>query len=59
MKVEEIRQIAGIKGIKVGKMKKAELVQAIQLAEENVPCFDTGSVGVCDQRTCLWREDCA
>ena len=59
MKVEEIRQIAGIKGIKFGKMKKAELVQAIQVAEDNVPCFNTGSVGVCGQWACLWREDCA
>lgn len=59
MKVEEIRKIAGIKGIKVGKMNKTELVQAIQVAEENVPCFDTGAVSVCGQRACFWREDCA
>jgi hypothetical protein len=59
MKVEEIREIAAAKGIKAGKMKKAELVKAIQAAEGNNRCFDTGSADVCGQDTCLWREDYA
>ena len=59
MKVEIIRQIAAAMDIKVGKMKKAELVKVIQVAEGNVPCFDTGAAGACGQDSCLWREECA
>ena len=59
MKVEEIREIAAAKGIKAGKLKKVELVKAIQAAEGNNRCFDTGSADFCGQNTCLWRDDCA
>ena len=38
-------------------MKKAELIQAIQKAENNIPCFGTAN-GDCDQDKCLWRSDC-
>jgi ribosomal protein S17E len=31
--------------------------KAIQKAEGNFPCFKA-SPGGCDQKTCLWREDC-
>ena len=58
MKVEEIREIAVAKNIKVGKLKKTELVRAIQHAEDHNRCFDTGSSDFCGQDTCLWREDC-
>ena len=59
MKLEEIKEIAKQHNIKVGKMKKAELVQAIQLAEANEACFSKGIAEVCGQEECLWREDCA
>ena len=58
MKVEQIRAIAAAKGIKTGKMKKAELIRSIQKAEANEECFDTGKVQLCGQEECLWREDC-
>ncbi len=58
MKLEEIKEIAKQHNIKVGKLKKAELVRAIQLAEGNIPCFDTGQVDECSQGDCLWRPDC-
>lgn len=58
MKLDEIKEIAKQHGIKVGRMKKAELVRAIQLAEQNDPCFETGKSDVCGQDTCTWREDC-
>ena len=58
MKLEEIKNIAKLHGIKVGKMKKAELVRAIQLAERNDPCFETGQASGCGQAECLWRTDC-
>ncbi len=59
MKMEEIKTIAKQHDIKPGKMKKGELVRAIQEAEANTPCFDTAQAGSCDQQSCLWREDCA
>jgi len=58
MKLEKIKEIARQHDIKVGKLKKAELVRAIQSAEGNNPCFETGQASVCGQAECLWRTDC-
>jgi hypothetical protein len=58
MKLEEIKEIAKRHGITPGRMKKAELVRAIQQNENNDPCFETGISSTCDQPNCLWREDC-
>jgi hypothetical protein len=58
MKLDEIKEIAKRHDIKVGKMKKADLVAAIQQAENNDVCFETGKSDSCGQNACLWREDC-
>ena len=58
MKLEEIKEIAKKHEIKVGKSKKADLVRAIQQAEGNVICFETGQASECGQTECLWRSDC-
>lgn len=58
MKLDEIKEIAKLHNIKVGKMKKADLVRAIQQAENNNVCFETGQAKNCGQDACLWREDC-
>jgi hypothetical protein len=58
MKLEEIKTIARQHDIKVGKLKKAELVRAIQSAERNDACFETGQASECGQAGCLWRADC-
>lgn len=58
MKLEEIKAIAKQHGIKAGKLKKADLVRAIQLAEGNEVCFETGQADECGQAECLWRTDC-
>jgi len=57
MKVTDIKDIAKSMDIKPGKMRKAELIHAIQEAEGNFPCFGTAD-GSCDQMQCIWREDC-
>ena len=57
MKVAEVREIAKQKGIKTGKLKKVEMVRAIQTQEGNTPCFQTG-INPCDQLGCCWRSDC-
>ncbi len=59
MKLDEIKTIAKQHEIKTGKMKKTEMVRAIQQAEGNQPCFATGNAETCFQEQCLWREDCA
>lgn len=58
MKLQEIKEIAAKRGIKVGKMKKSDLIRTIQDAEGNYPCFDTGKAADCGQPGCLWRDDC-
>ena len=58
MTVKEIQGIAKKMGLKAGKMKKADLVQTIQTAEGNTPCFQTGAAGSCGQDNCMWRSDC-
>jgi hypothetical protein len=58
MKLDEIKEIAKQHNIKVGKMKKADLVRAIQQAENNEVCFETGKAESCGQDACLWQEDC-
>lgn len=59
MKLDDIREIAKQYNIKVGKMKKSDLVRTIQQAESNGVCFETGAANDCGQDACLWREDCA
>ncbi|MDD2853821.1 MAG: Rho termination factor N-terminal domain-containing protein [Desulfuromonadaceae bacterium] len=59
MKLEEIKAIAQQYGIKVGKMKKSELVRAIQSAEGNMQCFETGNVATCGQTGCRWFGICS
>lgn len=41
MKIEQIKEIAKKRGVKTGKMKKGEIIRAIQEAEGNPACFDT------------------
>lgn len=58
MKLDEVKKIAEQHGIKPGKLRKAELIRAIQQNEGNVACYDTGQSQSCGQLQCCWREDC-
>lgn len=58
MNIEEVKEIARGRGIKAGRMKKADIIRAIQIMEENLPCFETGRSAECGEGGCLWREDC-
>lgn len=57
MKMTEVREIAKSLDIKTGKMKKTDLIRAIQTKEGNFPCFQTAT-DYCDQIDCCWRKDC-
>jgi len=58
IKMSELRQQAKAMELKIPfKITKAELIQTIQRAEGNFPCFGTASDN-CDQTACRWRVDC-
>ena len=57
MNMPEIRAKARGLGITPGKMKKAELIHSIQLAERCKPCYGT-SGGDCVYTDCCFRKDC-
>ncbi|HFC46559.1 MAG TPA: hypothetical protein ENJ63_01610 [Dissulfuribacter thermophilus] len=57
MKVTQIREKA--KALKVknySRMRKDDLIRAVQIAEGNTDCFKR--IQDCGQQDCLWREDC-
>ncbi len=58
MKLDGVKKIAEQHGIKPGKLRKADLIRAIQQAEGNQPCYDTGQALNCAQGACSWRDDC-
>lgn len=57
MSMPEIRAKAKGLGIQAGKMKKAELIHAIQTAERNTPCYGKSN-GQCPYTNCCFRRDC-
>ena len=57
MKVSEIRQKAREPRVKnYSRMRKDQLIRAIQIAEGNSDCYKR--IQGCGQMDCLWREDC-
>lgn len=58
MTVKELQTLARARGIKVSRLRKAQLIHAIQNDEGNFPCFGTASQGSCDQTLCAWKTDC-
>lgn len=58
MKLQEIKNIAKRKGVNPARIKKDELIKAIQRAEGNNDCFGTAFAAECGQINCLWRKDC-
>jgi len=58
MKFQEIKKIAQGLGVpNTPKMKKLEIIRAIQAAEGNQQCFATNPQS-CGQANCLWMNDC-
>jgi len=56
-KMSEIRAKAEALGIAPGKIKKAELIHAIQVAEGYTPCFEKSN-GECPYTNCCFMGDC-
>lgn len=57
MNMTEIKEKAKQLGIQAGKMKKVDLIRAIQSKEGNFPCFETAK-DYCNQLSCAWRNAC-
>jgi len=58
MDLKDIKGIAWKWGVKAGKMKRDEIIRAIQKAEGNFDCFGAAVSGQYSHYDCLWREDC-
>ncbi len=58
MNIQGIRAIAKKKGVNSARLKKADLIRAIQKSEGNFDCFGTAAAGFCDQAGCAWMSDC-
>jgi len=57
MTMSDIKIKARGLGIDGGKMKKTELIHAIQRAEGFAPCYGRSN-GSCPWTQCCWRGDC-
>jgi hypothetical protein len=59
MNMSSIREQAQAVGLTAtGKMRKGDLIRAIQSKEGNEPCFAAEWRVNCQQTQCLWRSDC-
>lgn len=58
MNFNEIKRIAKGMGINTYGMKKTDVIQSIQRAENNIDCYGTQRVNTCHEDACLWRKDC-
>lgn len=57
MKMEQIREKARIMGVKnCSRLRKAELIRAIQEKEGNSPCYQ--AIADCQEQDCLWKPGC-
>jgi hypothetical protein len=57
MLLKDIRALARQQGVKnYSRLKKADLIRAIQESEGNSPCYQ--AIPDCGESSCLWRDDC-
>lgn len=57
MDMTALKEKAKQLGIQASKMKKEDLIRAIQSKEGNFPCFKTAK-DYCNQLSCAWRKAC-
>ncbi|MBN1843246.1 MAG: SAP domain-containing protein [Deltaproteobacteria bacterium] len=58
MRFQDIQKMAKCMDINTYRMKKTDMIRAIQRAENNIPCYGTERIHGCHEETCLWRNDC-
>jgi hypothetical protein len=57
MTIREIRKRVKKLGLSVESDDKAALIRAVQAAEHNPQCFQTGRTS-CSEKDCCWISDC-
>jgi hypothetical protein len=57
MNMKQVKEKAKALDLRPGKLRKADLVRAIQTAEGNSPCFQSAQ-DHCSQTGCCWKDDC-
>lgn len=58
MRFQEIQRMAKEMDVNTFRMKKMDMIQAIQRKENNIDCFGTTRVDSCGEQACLWKRDC-
>ncbi len=58
MDFNAIRKMANTMNINTYRMKKVDIIRAIQREENNIECYGTERANNCNELTCLWRDDC-
>ena len=58
MKLNDVRKMAKRMNVNTYRMKKEGVIRAIQQGENNMACFATERVTICNEDKCLWRDDC-
>ena len=57
MNMTDIKTKAKEVGVKIGKLRKGDLIRAIQTKEGNFPCYETAK-DYCSEKACCWRDAC-
>jgi hypothetical protein len=58
MKFNDVRKMAKDMNLNTYRMKKKDVIRAIQRLEGNPECYGTPTVAFCNEDSCLWRSDC-
>jgi hypothetical protein len=58
MRFQDIQRMAKSMDINTYRMKKTDMIRAIQKAENNIPCYGTERLYNCHEDACSWREGC-
>lgn len=58
MDMNQVRKMAKGQNINTKGMRKRDMIRSIQRAESNYDCFGTLRMEYCNEKKCLWREDC-
>ncbi|MBW2707872.1 MAG: SAP domain-containing protein [Deltaproteobacteria bacterium] len=53
-----IRKMAKEMNISTYRMKKPDIIRAIQRTENNPECYGTVRIQDCNEPQCLWRTEC-
>jgi len=58
MRFQDIQKMAKDMDVSTYRMKKTDVIRAIQQAENNIDCYGTERVVTCQEHACLWKSDC-